>query len=248
MAQALPGQQHQALPEAPGKPKELVWQVEYPVPGAHRPSPPTHSGPGAPGPQRRSRAAPVGRVFRCGLAGPGTLRPRVPAHRCPPHPARPPPRIPTKGRAGHVAGRGREWAGREPAAGSGAGGAWALTCAAAAGSGCARADPSGALAAPAGQPGGFPAGRDRPREREEAAAAAAARGRERAGGGAAAAASRRKEEARTRAPLATRETCSASRARASRTQPPPRSSARGGALRATRPARPRSGSTHSYLS
>lgn len=103
--------------------------------------------------QPRSRAAPIGRVFRCGLAMPGTLLPRVPALRCPPRPARPPPRIPTKGRGWQVEGRGGEQAGREPAAGRRAGGAGALTCAAATGSGRARADPSGAHGAGGRRPG-----------------------------------------------------------------------------------------------
>lgn len=202
---------------------------------------------GGVGPRKpRSRAAPIGRVFRCGLAGPGTLRPRVPKRRYPPAPLPASPAHPNKrprqagrgprrgvGRAGALSGaRGRRGGGAHLRGGRGLrtrpGGPPAGRAALA----------GGGLAAPAGRPGRFRAGKDRPREREEAAAAAAARGRERAGGGAAAAASRRKEEARTRAPPATRGTCCASRARASRTQPPPCSFVGGSALQATRPARP----------
>lgn len=145
-------------PGAPGPnrgPETSLGRVTGKASSPQRPPHPHHPlRAGGVGPRKpRSRAAPIGRVFRCGLAGPGTPRPRVPTRRCPPRPSRLPPRIPTKGRGGQVAGRGGEWAGREPTAGRGAGGAGALTCAAAAGSGRARADPSGARGAGGRRPG-----------------------------------------------------------------------------------------------
>lgn len=58
VALSLLGQQHQALPEAPVRPKEVLWPARRPVPDAH-PTPTAHSGLGAPGPGAPGPAAAI---------------------------------------------------------------------------------------------------------------------------------------------------------------------------------------------